>query len=232
MYNDLLERLRGWGPTPPADVLEQFAKEHPWSIEVLCAALEERDQSLRVAAAEALGHIGDERAVRPLTETLRRCFVGGSARRQRVIGVMAVATALVIAAVFGLGLAALKVAVAVSGLVNLVFHIVVHYLKERRSESKLCGAITSALARIAERHPTPELRAVLPDLRAVAADALQHEKETRAASRTAAERIEALTEKLQSLPVPAATPVPDADVLPRAAQAPTPEVESLPRVRY
>src|SRR5689334_8282687 len=38
----------------------------PAAVEPLCAALHDRDESVRVAAAESLGMIGDDRAVQPL----------------------------------------------------------------------------------------------------------------------------------------------------------------------
>ncbi|HTE16881.1 MAG TPA: hypothetical protein VK689_00695, partial [Armatimonadota bacterium] len=100
----------------------------------------------------------------------------------------------------------------------------------RRSQGRLCEAITQALVQIAERHPTPELREVLPDLQAVAADIIQQEQSTRQKSKAAAARIDALTEKLKSLPVPASTPAPDGTALPRPAAAPVPDAETLPRV--
>jgi hypothetical protein len=107
----------------------------------------------------------------------------------------------------------------------------IRYYKERREASRLCQIIADALVRIAERRPTPELRAVIPDLKAIAADVLQQEKQARAASRQAAQRIEDLTEQLKNLPLPAAAPAPDAATLPRAAAAPAPNVETLPRVQ-
>src|SRR5687768_12680906 len=58
----------------------------PLALEPLCGALRDHELNVRVAAAESLGYIGDERAVQPLTEALRHCFVGQSAHRQLVVG--------------------------------------------------------------------------------------------------------------------------------------------------
>ena len=73
---------------------------------------------------------------------------------------------------------------------------------------------------IAGRGPTPD----------AAADVLQQEWETRTASREAARRIEAVTEKLKSLPLPAsAAGAADTSDLPRPAPASPPDPEALPR---
>ncbi|HTE18393.1 MAG TPA: HEAT repeat domain-containing protein [Armatimonadota bacterium] len=224
-------------PVPPAPVARVDAvralRERPTEAFVpLCDALRDKDLNVRIAAAEVLGELGDERAVQPLTEALRACFVGRSGRMQVITGVFA----FVAAALFFVGIVFGAFSLKFFGCAYFVLQLAAApgkaYFKRRRSRSPLCHAITEALTRIADRHPTPELRSVLPDLRAVAADSLQQEKGTRAASRAAADRIDALTEKLQSLPLPATTPAPDGATLPRPADAPTPQVETLPRVQY
>lgn len=197
------------------------------AVEPLCLALRDKDLNVRAAAAESLGHIGDERAVQALVEALRGCFIGQSTRWQLVIGGIAILIILI---------AAIRMQYPLFGKIGglllpllLVFQMLV-YNGKRISQSIMLPAITKALTLIAERTPTPELRNVLPDLKAITADVLQQSKTTRAASRQAAQRIEALTEQLKNLPLPAAAPVPDADTLPRVADAPAPNVETLPRV--
>ncbi|HTE18392.1 MAG TPA: HEAT repeat domain-containing protein [Armatimonadota bacterium] len=204
----------------------------PWAIEDLCRALKDEDQDVRIAAAAALGEVGDDRAIQPLAEALRECFVGRSARTQATTGLLIVATVVLFFSGFAMGLFWLDSGLAFFSVSYWIIPSVIIYFRLRRLRGEFCPVITEALARIAERHPTLELRNVLPDLRAVAADPLQQEKGTRAASRAAADRIDALTEKLQSLPLPASTPAPDVAALPRPADAPTPDVETLPRVRY
>src|SRR5688500_2010333 len=58
------------------------------AVEALCAALRDKEAEVRIAAAQSLGHIGDERAVQPLASALRTCFVGHSARWQLVTGAL------------------------------------------------------------------------------------------------------------------------------------------------
>ena len=193
------------------------------AVETLCAALGDKDLNVRLAAAEALGRIGDERAVQPLLKAMQTCFVGQSARKQLVVGLVVIP--LFVVAGF-MGLAAVGAAGAFGGLGSFIYH----YYNGRRQISKFCQAIATALSQIAERNPSPELRVILPDLKAIAADVLQQDRQTRAASRQAAQRIEALTEQLKNLPLPASAPPPDAATLPRIADAPAPNVETLPRV--
>jgi hypothetical protein len=106
------------------------------------------------------------------------------------------------------------------GCSNLFLHIPKAYLRERRKQSKVACAITEALVLIAERNPRPEMHQLVPELRAVAGDRVQHEQATRDASRRAAERIEALTAAVHNLPVVAATPRADPSTLPQPAEAP------------
>jgi HEAT repeat protein len=204
------------------------------AVEPLCLALRDKDVNVRIAAAESLGLVGDERAVQPLMEALRGCFVKQSAYLQLAAALLFIG--LIVILWIGNILTSLIFSPSVisgvvrSGLVGIVVGFAIPYYLQRRSQSKLCQAFTETLVRIAERNPTPELRNILPDLKAIAVDVLHQEESTRTTSRQAARRIEALTEQLKSLPLPAAAPAPDAATLPRTTDAPAQETERLPRV--
>jgi hypothetical protein len=58
----------------------------------LGAALRDNETPVRIAAAEALGEVGDERSISPLVEALRDCFPARSARRSRIGGILFVIT--------------------------------------------------------------------------------------------------------------------------------------------
>ncbi len=199
------------------------------AVEPLCLALRDKDLNVRVVAAESLRQVGDERAVQPLMEALRECFVRRSVRWQIVIGMV------VPILQFALIAWALRLEQSGSWLIALILSLatgaaIVIYHAKYAPRDAVCRAITEALARIAECNPTPELRSIIPDLKAIAADGMNYGKQTRAASRQAAQRIEALTEKLKNLPLPAAAPAPDVATLPRSVDAPEQETERLPRV--
>jgi hypothetical protein len=113
------------------------------------------------------------------------------------------------------------------GLSNCIIQLAVHYFGARRKRSKVACAVTEALVKIAEANPRPELHRLVRDLRATAGDRLQQEKETRAASLRAADRIEALTATLRDLPMPAATPETDPRVLPLPTSQEAPAVDYI-----
>ena len=201
--------------------------------EPLCVALSDKSGHVRLAAAEALGRIlkdgGDERAIQPLLKALQACFVKGSARWHLVMGLMATMAFLLLFAGLIWGSVALKTWGMIQMLLYFFQWIGVYY-ERRRTQSKICQQLLEALANVVERNPAPELRVLLPDLKAISADVIQQGSQTRALSRQAAQKIETLTEQLKHLPLPASAPPPDAATLPRIADAPTPEVERLPRV--
>ncbi len=201
------------------------------AVEPLCLALRDKDLNVRVAAAESLGQVGDERAVQALIEALKMCFVRRVARWIRPIRlvVLLACIILLVAAPIGGDSYVTKVTSLVI-IIAITWTYVVRYYSQIRSQGKVCQAIVEALTYIAERNPTPELRAALLDLKAIAADGQQQDIHTQSAARQAAQRIETLTEQLKSLPLPAAAPAPDAATLPRAVDAPEQETERLPRV--
>jgi hypothetical protein len=224
-YESLARELRGGAVESRRQSARILGTYGARAVEPLCAALEDQDAEVRIAAAEALGLLGDERAVRPLGEALRGSLVGRSARRQLAVGVMVVLAVCLFAIVWFWGL---KIGGSVWLFITVLKHTARPYFRGRQAQSRVTRAITEALMRIAERNPTPELHAVVPELKAIAVDTLQHEKATRVVSRDAAHRIESLTEKLKSMPLPAA-PAVAADQLPLPAASPTPQSGSLPR---
>lgn len=185
----------------------------------ICALLGDSDLTVRAAAATALGELGLEESIPALMEAYRMCFVGQSARTQRLIGLgMALLGVLLFVLIFW-GAVGAKIG-GIFGVFNLAHQIPSAYFRARRAKSTVACAITEALVKIAERNPRPELHRLVPELRAVAGDRLQHEKATRKASRVAAERIEALTAAFHDLPVAAGAPAPDPATLPHPAEAP------------
>lgn len=229
--NTWMSRLRDRWFGEPEAAQAPVAIELPPELNTLVEALESPQVEVRRAAAQALGDLGDTRAVQPLLAALRRCFRGGNARYQRYLGVAAVAVLVVLALGLVTGVVALKAFGAIGGMVNLGAAIVRGYLKRSRANSPVVQAITGALARIAEQNPTPELSTAVADLQAVAADAVHQDRQTRATSREAAEKIEALTERIKNLPLIAAPPERGTADLPLPAQPAEPTAEELPRVR-
>ncbi|MFN3648513.1 MAG: HEAT repeat domain-containing protein [Armatimonadota bacterium] len=207
--------------------------KRPETTRLLCEMLRDGDYYARSTAAWTLGEIGDERAIGPLCKALRSCFVGRSAERQLRLGLL---VAIGWGALFCVAMgAAFESELAGAG--GFLFGSMagftsrIHsYFASRRQTGDYSRAVTKALVQIGERTPTPELRRVLPDLRVVAKDRLQHDPRTREASRAAVERIEALTENLKDLPLPGGTSVDEAS-LPRVGQAPHSDADHLPRVR-
>lgn len=189
-------------------------------VEPLCLALADPNGVLRLQAIEALGEVGDERAVAPLIEALRGLFPGRSARRFRlaarlllVTGVLAVLGAVAVALASGDGLGVLLLAL-LGGSWSLLGR------SSGPSLPRLCAEIARALNRIAERHPTPALRSALPSLREIEADTLQQDAAARSAAGTAVRRIDELTAQLEALPIPAGAQSEDARALPLASSGP------------
>ncbi len=202
------------------------------AVEPLCLALNAEEINVRVAAVESLGHIGDERAVQPLVEAFKRCFVGRSLWRQMLVSFVVFVVSMGLAMMFHEMSRGKSFIVAIFFILcqMIASAIWFAYYGERKEVRKTCHAIAEALTSIVERTPTPELRAILPELKTIAFDIVHQDKSTRAASRQAAQRIEALTEQLKNLSLPASAPASDAATLPRAVEATTPDVETLPRV--
>ena len=211
-FQELLVALREGSVETRADAARQLRDFAPECVEPLCAALKDTEEPVRSAAAESLGLIGDERAVQHLVEALKAGFPGKSARRHRVVAVLACIT-VPLALIAGVAmLIATKGEGFGDALLNANWFSGGGKVKVHNTR-----AIAQALTKIADRSPTPGLREALPELREIAADSIQQDKRSRAASRAAARKIDALTTKLDALPVVATAPGLDEATLPRAA---------------
>lgn len=216
--------LKGKQKSKPEERVEAARKLREFgaaAIEPLCLALRDKEDSVRVAAAKSLGEVGDERAVQPLVDALRDVLPGRSAARSRFARVLFWIT-MPIMIVLGV------IAIFADGpgdfLSNLNFYSPGTAAKGRSSRE-----IAKALAKIAERTNSLELRKALPELEEIAADNLQQDVRSRATSRRAARKIAKLTNSLKELPISAAAPHTDSTALPRAATAPAPDASTLPR---
>jgi hypothetical protein len=184
----------------------------------LCEALQHRDRNTRMVAAQALGTLGDARAVPHLLEAHRRCFIGRSARGQLLLGLTVAAAVALTFIGFLWGTFAAKMG-GMMGCIHIFIRVGTLYFQKRKEQSEVAAAISNALLQIAENTLAPEVHRIVPELRTVMQDRLQHSKEARAAAREAADRIEKLTGQLQDLPLAAApAEVPAQNTLPRPAE--------------
>lgn len=194
----LRERLVSVAPDVRMEAARGMRHYGAQAVGPLCLALRDPDLRVRAAVAASLGDLEDVRAVQPLVNALRNCFAGRSARSDFWFGVFKMPLIVVAMALNLIHYLAFR-----QRRRNPIDELLDEYAESRRRRNDLLQAITTALGRIGERHPLPELRSVLPDLHLVARDVIQQRKSTRAASRKAAARIEALTTRLQDLPLPA-----------------------------
>lgn len=213
---ELTATLRTGSAAERAEAARQLRDFAPECLEPLCAALKDPEEAVRSAAAESLGVIGDERAVRPLVEALRAPFPGKSPRRQRIGGLLlAITVPLALVATV-----AVVVATKGEGFGDFLSSWNPIWPSGGKENPHHTRPIAKALSQIAERSPTPELREALPDLHDIAADPILQDKRSRAASRAAARKIDALTRKLDALPVTASAPRLNEATLPRESAAP------------
>lgn len=204
-------------PDPEVRILgaQRLCRFGSQAVSPLCEALRDKDLRVRAAAACALGALQEAQAIGPLAEALRNCFVGRSALRNLFAGCALLIGLIAAVVVMIVTFDAMVLSTMIgSGDVFIDSH------KRRRERSELVQAITQALSRIAERHPSPKLRNLLPDLKVVAVDVIQQGRQTRTASREAAAQIEALTSRLRDLPLPSVNVSSPEGCLPHPAEAP------------
>ena len=187
------------------------------ALPALCAALRDPCVPVRLAAAESLGEIGEPDAIPALSRALRTCFTGGSARRQLANGFVG----MVLLGIALLLLTVLNPLAIVEGGLRLGWDKLWNWRKPapEPEPSSRAPVYALALARIAEQHPTPELRALLPELRAAGLDLLNVDRETRHVSRETAGRIDRLTARLMALPIPTSKAAVENHSLPIPASA-------------
>lgn len=213
----------------------------PEAVPLLCHALEDDDAQVRWAAAEALGRIGDPRALGPLRKEITRSASGGSSQRQLVtcrcllaFRTMGLFSFLWFAPVLEQVPAPLRGTFALTYFLCWLLVVFQFWLVDVKGVSKRTRARRSAirgLVRITEAHATAEVQQSLPELRAMAANPLVYDRGTRRACREAARRIQVLTAHIRSLPVPAAPEPTGADILPRTVETtPEPDTAALPCV--
>jgi len=186
----------------------------------LCEALADPNVEVRQAAAESLGEIADPRAIGPLTAALRQSLVGGSGRRQLWAGLLLVLVIVLLIGGYFWGMIGLHIGSGFFCVFNVWSQAAKRMSGRRNARSQVCRAISEALIGIAERHPSPQLRELLPELRALSADRIHQDQHARHASRAAAQRIEVLTEALKNLPISSHASIPDAATLPVTAGQP------------
>lgn len=212
-FQELLAALRTGATEARAEAARELRHYAPECLDPLYNALKDSEEPVRSAAAESLGLIGDERSVKPLVEALRAGFPGKSARRNRIGGLLlAITLPLVV-----VGAVAVLIATKGEGAGDMLVNGLTFGPGSGHFKSHNTRVIAQALTKIAERTPTPELRDALPDLQEIVADPIQQDKRSRAASRAAARKIQALTAKLDALPVTATTPELTGSTLPRPA---------------
>lgn len=187
------------------------------ALRLLCAALRSKDLPTCAAAAQALGQLGDLRAIPPLRDALRGCFTARSARVQRSLGwllVSILSTGYLAWCLLMPMMKELRFLILVAPFAGQVCAV---YVVRRRRHSRQCATISEALLSIGERHPGPELQAMATELRVTGSDFIIQEKRTRDIVRKVADRIESLSARSRELPIVAAAPEPALESLPVAS---------------
>lgn len=228
-FADLVSNLRTGTPEQAVEAAIALRGQGERALAPLIEALTSPDPEVREAAAEALGEIGDERAIHPLTDALVAEHGGRSPRFYLMIGIFAVIGVAILVGSIVYGLVVLKIGGGMAGVWAPLSQKIRKGRRRARVSARTRTTIIQALTRIAERHTTPELMRLVPDLKAIAADSLRQQAETRAASREAAARITTLTERLRALPVAMEQAPTGPDALPRPAASPERDAAVLPR---
>lgn len=249
----LVKQAQSRKPNRRQEAVRQLADAGDSTVPALCQLLKHHNFRVREDAAVALGEVGDARAIEPLLDALRECFVVRTPWLRVVLGILlipllALASVLSLAAIIIVAIVFLFIAVRLGSLwefgwlgegvgewllapfkwlwkgVTGPFE----WLHRKRSQ-RTCEIIARSLSRIAERHPTPELRNALPDLALVTADFALQSEESRQSAREAVDLIDRLTSKVQSLPRSALQPATATETLPATADSRDTPLEDLPR---
>ena len=217
-------RLTGGEGKTRAAAARELRAYGPPAVEPLCRALGDAESPVRLAALAALAEVGDERALEPLADFLRRQWPGRKAWRTVAASI---ALPVIAAGVLVLNLHQ-PWAVFLFEL-SLIGGVSGRAIFDRRRESGELQAAAEALAAITERCPRAEVRVLLPELDLAMKDALQYPAGVRRHVRQAAARMERVTAHLQALPIAAEAASGSEDRLPRVAPNPQSDAATAPR---
>jgi hypothetical protein len=182
----------------------------PQQLSLLCEALRHDDHQVMLKAARALGEYGDETALQPLTAALRDQLHGNG----RILwsgGLMI--------GIFLLGILLIPTSLSerLTTLVSCLGFGCADLFFNNRRRGAAAQVLSEALADLSGRVQAPDLWRVVPDLRRVSLDLVQHSPATRRGLRNAALRIEQHTQDLRVLPLVASEPPAASSSLPRPA---------------
>lgn len=193
---------------------------------ILLEMLKDRRPEAREQAAEALSRIGDECAIRPLLDALRRCFVCGKSNLNLTLGTFLILGWLILYA-----LAAISASNGVSYTILAALSYVIMgqaVWQEKRKARRSCEVLVRALEQISRRISAPELHEAIADLKNVTRDVLQQSRATRESARRALEQIDQLAGRLRYLPRSTTPSVASVTGLPRQPDLERASMDTLP----
>lgn len=195
------------------------------STEALVSALDNKCLRTRMAAAEALGQVGDRRAVEPLSRYLQDRISRSPFKQRWLInlGHFVIPSAFLSIIAFSGVKGSMLIGVGISMFMGTLLDVCT-----RQSRSRQIRCYANAIRRVAEREAVEDARDLIPTLAAVATDVVMQNGAARRACQEAAAALQGSTSVL-TLPVVAAPP-PSAESLPIPAGAGRPPCESLPRI--
>jgi hypothetical protein len=242
-----LTDLREPAPAVRLGAIERLERLGVVAAPAMVPLLEDSDVEVRIAAARALGEIGDESSIGPLAAALGRVAAPPvvSMSPKEVTGVIA-------SGLFGLIVLRIVASEATtlgswagawltwvgSTLRTAAFPLAIVFVAfafsnrgRKKDGSRFAEAISEALERIALRYPAPGLRSALPALHEVQEDLIFH---TSAARRAAGRTIDAIKESTnrtgdtRDLPLAAGEAVPSELQLPVAVEIAPSASDALP----
>lgn len=200
------------------------------AVELLCSALDDSTDGVSIAAARALGRIGNPAAFPALTRALRGHRIVSRPRYQRAVG----ASLLLFWLAIGLGpivfdrFLHLEAPGIFACHMLCLFALCVKYVLN--NSSLVHRAVSEALAELATRSRSPQAREALRDLQDLGGDVFVEDRRSRAAYRRAAQAIEAATATHRDLPLPHGAMEQREAALPRPVGSNLEASASLPRV--